>query len=125
MARTITFAALLLSTLAAACESDNDWLAANGGRPDFRPTQFGPIAECGGLNDRHWLKLDSAPPNAEVYLQHARVVGWETEVQRDAWYTRKPGEVLLCRDQAFWRFREKDGQVVVAESYAWEYVVVN
>jgi hypothetical protein len=59
-------------------------------------------------------------------LRHARVVGRETDGQRDdAWYTRRPGEVLLCRDQAFWRFREKDGEVVVAESYAWDYVVVN
>jgi hypothetical protein len=137
---------LALGMFAAGCETDSDWLAANGGLPDLVPSQFGPIAPCGGRNDWHWLKLDSAPANAEVYLRHARVVdeaflryapgsAEQGEARNDdTWYTRKPGEVLLCRESeggpsggysAFWRFREKDGQVIVAESYAWNYVIVN
>ena len=128
-------AALLFGALTAGCETDSDWLAANGGLPDYIPTQSGRIAECGGLNDQHWLRLASAPTTAENYLRYVHVIDQETDVRReDKWYTRKPGEVLLCRSaegpngggyQALWRFREKDGHVIVAESYAWSYVVVN
>jgi hypothetical protein len=52
----------------------------------------------------------------------------------DTWYARKPDEVMLCRYgertdiggyHAFWRFREKDGEVIVTESYAWQYIVAD
>jgi hypothetical protein len=127
-------AAVLTVTLAAGCETDSDWVAAYPGRLDCLPTQHH-LAECAGQNGPQWKHLDSAPPKAEEYLRRPEAAAQPNEVGRkDTWYTRKPGEVLLCRSvydaanggySAFWHFREKDGEVIVAESYAWQYVMVN
>lgn len=127
-------ATLLFGLFATGCGTDADWVGANPGRPDYIPTQT-PIADCGGRNSPDWTLLMSAPPKAETYLRHAEAAKQSKEAgQHDRWYRRNSGEVLLCRNveesdvggySAFWRFREKDGEVIVAESYAWQYVVVN
>lgn len=118
-------AALLFVALAAGCETDSDWVGANPGRPDYLPSQF-PLAECAGQNGPQWVRLDFAPPRAEQYLRYAEAAKQEHEERRkDTWYVRNPGEIMLCRQvddsdsggySAFWRFREKDDEVVVAES---------
>ncbi|MFT3722486.1 MAG: hypothetical protein QM773_02780 [Hyphomonadaceae bacterium] len=127
-------AALLSALLAIGCETDADWVGANPGRLDYWPTQI-LLADCDGRNGPEWKRLEIAPPDAEVYMLHAEKAAQPNEIRRiDRWYHRGPGEVLLCRSvkdsdiggyEAYWRFREHEGRVVVAESYAWQYVVAN
>jgi hypothetical protein len=130
----IVTAFLALGALAAGCETDADYLGATGGRIEYQSVMCR-VPECAGRNGPDWARLESAPAKGDIYLEHASVVRQGSETGRnDVWYARKPGEVLLCRSvensdrggyNAFWRFREKDGAVIVAESYAWQYVMVN
>lgn len=122
-------AVALFGLLAGGCETDSDYLAATGGRIEYYSVMC-PMAVCAGQNGPDWVRLEAAPPKADIYLQHASILADDGD--RDAketytWYARKPGEVMLCRSgdvNAFWRFREKGGEVIVAESYAWGYVTV-
>ncbi len=125
---------MALGGLATGCETDADYLGATGGQIEYHSVMCR-VPECGGRNGPDWVRLESAPSKTDIYLQHASVVTQASETGRkDTWYARKTGEVLLCRSvensdrggyDAFWRFREKDGAVVVAESYAWQYVMVD
>lgn len=123
----IATTALVLGVLAAGCETDRDYLGATGGRIEYHSILCR-VRECAGLNGPDWVRLESAPPKADIYLQHASILAQYGDMDaKDTWYARKPGEVMLCRSggvNAFWRFREKDGEVIVAESYAWGYVTV-
>lgn len=130
----IATTALVLGVLAAGCEADRDYLGATGGRIEYHSILCR-VRECAGRNGPDWVRLEAAPSKADIYLQHASVVTQENETGRkDIWYARKPGEILLCRSvqdsergsyDAFWRFREQDGAVIVAESYAWQYIMVD
>lgn len=130
----IVTAVLALGGLTTGCETDADYLGATGGQIEYHSVMCR-VPECGGRNGPDWVRLESAPSKADIYVQHASVVTQASETDRkDTWYARKPGEVLLCRSvagsdrggyNAFWRFREEGGKVVVAESYAWQYVMVN
>jgi hypothetical protein len=130
----VSTAVLMTALLAGGCETSADWIGSNPGKLDYQASQRR-LADCAGQNGPQWSRLGSPPANAEKYLQHTEKVAQPQEVGReDVWYTRKAGEVLLCRRvqdssvgsyAAFWRFREQDAEVIVVESYAWQYVVVN
>ncbi len=128
MVRAGVFAVVVLaSLLTASCETDSDYLGATGGQIEYYSVMCH-LAECAGQNGPDWVRLESAPPKADIYLQHASILARYGDMDaKDTWYARKPGEVMLCRSggvNAFWRFREKDGEVIVAESYAWGYLTV-
>lgn len=133
MAGRTTIAVMALGLAAGGCETDSDYLGTTAGRMEYHSVMC-PLADCAGRNRPDWTRLTSAPPKVDIYLQHASIVTQEDETGReDVWYARKPGEIMLCRSvedssrgsyNAFWRFREKNGEVIVAESYAWQYVTV-
>ncbi len=128
MARAGLFAVVTIaSLLTASCKTDSDYIDATGGRIEYYSVMCR-LAECAGQNGPDWVRLESAPAKADIYLQHASILAQDGDPDaKNTWYARKQGEVMLCRSgsvNAFWRFREKDGEVIVAESYAWGYVTV-
>jgi hypothetical protein len=131
----LAFAVLLVS-FAAGCTTNADWVGAHPDTVAGIPWEQD-VPDCYGQNGPHWLRLDSPPADAQTYLRLTNV--GSSRPQRDeyddVWYTRKPGEFLLCRtarednvvdySAAFWRFRVKDGAAKVMASYKWTFVVVN